>query len=173
MTAEEIKKVKEKRNSKIKNCVGVIEGYKWLKKKKWLNVGQEITNHQYRRIIRQLNKELIEELFRRGSVEFPWGLGKLQVRKEKSRISFKDGKIDTNLNIDWGKTVKLWSQDKEAHKNKTLVKCDCKYLYHIFYTKKETANFKNRIYYKLRLVREVYKRMRDKIDNNELEAFLI
>lgn len=168
MTIDEIKKVKGKREYKIKNCIGVRDAYRWFRKKE-----KGISEHQYRRIVRQLNKELIEELFRKGDIDFPWGLGKLQVRKEKSKIFLKDGKVETNLGIDWGKTVELWSQDEEAHKNKTLIKCDCKYLYHIFYTKRETANFKNRIYYKLRLVREVYKRMREKIDNNELEAFLI
>lgn len=75
--------------------------------------------------------------------------------------------------IDWGETLKLWTEDEEARKNKILLRREQKYNYHIFYSKKHLGNFKNRIYYKMRIVRTVYKRMIEKLNNNELEAFLI
>jgi len=77
MTPEEIKKVKEKRRTKIKNCIGVIEGYHWLKKNKQIGIKQNISKHQYRRIIRECNKDFIETLLNKGIVSIPYGLGKL------------------------------------------------------------------------------------------------
>ena len=32
-----------------------------------------------------------------------------------------DGKLKTNLPIDWNKTLELWYEDEESYKNKTLI----------------------------------------------------
>ena len=54
-------------------------------------------------------------------VTFPHRMGTLEARKIKSSISFKDGKLKTNLPVDWDKTLKLWYEDVESFNNKTLI----------------------------------------------------
>nr|DAU83974.1 MAG TPA: hypothetical protein [Crassvirales sp.] len=50
-------------------------------------------------------------------------MGTLEVRKIERNIRIgKDGEIITNLPIDWDSTLKLWYEDEESYKNKTIVR---------------------------------------------------
>jgi hypothetical protein len=42
----------------------------------------------------------------------PHRLGRLEVRKNAASITIKDGKVKTNLPIDWDATLKLWFEDE-------------------------------------------------------------
>lgn len=42
-------------------------------------------------------------------------MGRLEIRKYDARITLQEGKVVTNLPIDWDKTLKLWSEDEEAY----------------------------------------------------------
>jgi len=41
-------------------------------------------------------------------------MGTLEVRKRPTRVAIVDGKLVTNLPIDWDATLKLWYEDEES-----------------------------------------------------------
>jgi hypothetical protein len=59
----------------------------------------------------------------------------LELRKYDASIKIVDGKVKTNLPIDWDKTLKLWYEDEEAYKQRTLIKMEEKEIYKVHYNK--------------------------------------
>ena len=102
----------------------------------------------------------------------PYRLGRLEVRKYNATIAIHDNKIKTNLPIDWNKTLKLWYEDKESYKNKTLIKAEEKELYKIYYNRK-LARYNNKSYYQFTLNRELKKKLKQNIKEGKIDAFLI
>ena len=51
-------------------------------------------------------------------------MGRLEVRKFEPIIRFDDNKLTVRLPIDWDRTLKLWSEDEEAYKERTLIKME-------------------------------------------------
>lgn len=45
MTREELLKLNEPRKHKVTNSVGIYSAYKWLRKRKWTDIGQRLTEH--------------------------------------------------------------------------------------------------------------------------------
>ena len=119
-----IKKVKESRSHKVTQSIGVYDAYKWIRKNKWLNIGRPLTEHEFYNIIRRMNNYLAESLILGNDITLPNRMGRLELRKYDVRFSFKDGKVRSNLPIDWDKTLKLWHEDEEAYRDKTLVKIE-------------------------------------------------
>jgi len=62
-------------------------------------------------------------------------MGSLEIRKKPSRISIVDGKLVTNLPIDWDATLRLWYEDKESFDNKTFVRVENEEIYKVYYNK--------------------------------------
>lgn len=120
--------------------------------KKSLNVDE----HTFGQIIKTVNGLLAERVINGLEVNLPSKMGKLELRKFKTKVKLKDGKIVTNKPIDWRETLNLWEEDEEAKKNKTLVRHDTDFVYRIVY-KVDSANYKNKSFYKLSLSRR-YKR---------------
>ena len=83
----------------------------------------------------------------------------------------KDNKIKTYMPIDWDATLKLWYEDAESYKNKTLVKKEEKEYFRIKYDKTR-ADYNNKSFYKLEPNRELKLRLKEKIRNKEIDAFL-
>lgn len=74
------------------------------------------------KIIQDVGKEINEHVSMGNAIDFPLGFGKLIVLKYKKKPVFdEEGNLKTHYYIDWQKTMKLWYEDPEAHKNKTLV----------------------------------------------------
>ena len=99
-------------------------------------------------------------------------MGKIELRKYNARIKFEDGKLKTNLPINWDRTLKLWYDDPESKANKTLVRQEPKQLFTIFYNKKR-ADYNNKSFYQFTPIREFRKELSTKIKNNEIDAFLM
>lgn len=167
-----VKNVSNSRHHSVKGSLGVYDAYKYIRKNKWFNIGRPLTEKEFYSIIRTVNNYLAEELNNGNDVNLPLRMGKIEVRKRKARISIVDGKIKTNLPIDWTATFKLWYEDEEAYKNKTLLRIEEKELFRVRYNK-EKANYKNQMFYQFIPNREIKKQLKYNIKNKGLDAFIL
>lgn len=100
----------------------------------------------------------------------PHRLGTIELRKYDTRVSFCDGKLITNLPIDWDRTLKLWSEDEEAYKERTLVKMEEKEIFKVFYNKR-TANYENKSFMQFEVNRDLKRRLKQRIKSKAVDAF--
>lgn len=163
-------KAKGKKKFKVRNSYGTKQGWRWFKKNKWLG-GEPVTEKQFGTIIRSIDEYLLERLLEGHDVIFPHKMGKLELRKSPRRIEFKDGKLNTNLPVDWEKTLKLWHCDEKALNDKILIRKEYKEIFRIIYNK-SSANYNNKVFYQFTPHRSVKKALSTKIENNEIDAFL-
>lgn len=168
----QVLKVENQRKYKITNSVGTRDAYKWIRRNKWFDIGQSISEHDFYTIIRSINNYLAECLSRGEDVVLPKRLGRLEIRKFDAKIEIQDGKVKTNLPIDWDKTLKLWSDDEKAYKERTLIKMEEKEIYKIFYNK-QLANYNNKSFYSFKINRVLKKKLSDNIKDGAIDAFTI
>lgn len=167
-----ILKINGPRKHRVTNSNGVYDAYKYLRKNKWLGIGSPLTEHEFYTIVRQVNNCLADELLRGQDIVLPHRLGRIELRKYDVRMSFKDGKLKTNLPVDWDRTLKLWSEDEEAYKERTLVKMEEKEIFKVFYNKR-TANFQNKSFMEFEVNRDLKGRLKQKIKSGAIDAFKI
>ena len=165
-------KVDHSRNHKVKNSIGVYDIYKHIRKNKWYDIGQPITEHQFYTIIRQVNNVLADNLLKGNDIVFPNKMGRLEVRKFKPIIRFDNNKLTVRLPIDWDRTLKLWSEDEEAYKERTLVKMEEKEIFKVCYNKTR-ADFPNKGFYQLQINRDLKTALKKKIKLGNFDAFLL
>ena len=165
-------KVDHSRNHKVKNSIGVYDIYKHIRKNKWYDIGQPITEHQFYTIIRQVNNVLADNLLKGNDIVFPNKMGRLEVRKFEPIIRFEDNKLTVRLPIDWDRTLKLWSEDEEAYKERTLVKMEEKEIFKVCYNKTR-ADFPNKGFYQLQINRDLKIALKKKIKLGNFDAFLL
>ena len=165
-------KVDHSRNHKVKNSIGVYDIYKHIRKNKWYDIGQPITEHQFYTIIRQVNNVLADNLLKGNDIVFPNKMGRLEVRKFEPIIRFDDNKLTVRLPIDWDRTLKLWLEDEEAYKERTLVKMEEKEIFKICYNKTR-ADFPNKGFYQLQINRDLKIALKKKIKLGNFDAFLL
>ena len=165
-------KVDHSRNHKVKNSIGVYDIYKHIRKNKWYDIGQPITEHQFYTIIRQVNNILADNLLKGNDIVFPNKMGRLEVRKFEPIIRFDDNKLTVRLPIDWDRTLKLWSEDEEAYKERTLVKMEEKEIFKVCYNKTR-ADFQNKGFYQLQINRDLKIALKKKIKLGNFDAFLL
>ena len=166
-----IQHLQENRTHKITNSLGVYDAYKYIRKNKWFNIGRPLTEHEFYQIIRRINNYLAEELINGNDVIFPNRMGKLELRKRNSLpIIDKNGNLKVTYAIDWDNTLKLWYEDEEALNNKTLVRLPERNIFRIKYNK-NTANYNNKSFMEFQVNRNIKVRLKQKIKNNEIDAF--
>lgn len=167
-----IKRVNEPRIHKVKNSYGVYDGFKYYRKNRPKEHKYVLTESQYFSIIRRVNELLGEALINGEDVTLPYRLGRLEVRKYEARITTDGKKVRTNLPIDWDRTLKLWYEDKESYKNKTLIKVEEKEIYKVYYNR-NVADFTNKAFYQFDVNRELKRRLKQNIKEGKLDAFII
>lgn len=165
-----ILKIDKPRKHKIRNSIGVYDAYKYLRKNKWKDVGRRLTEHEFYTIIRKINNLLADELLNGNDITLPSMMGKLELRKYDSKIYIKDGKVKSNLPIDWDSTLKLWSEDEEAFKNKSLIKMEEKELFKVLYNKSR-ASYENKSFYAFEVNRDLKVKLKQKIKSGAIDAF--
>lgn len=165
-------KARTKKKFKVSNSYGTKQVWRWIKKNNWLDIGQEITEKEFGAIIREVNKELVNSLFEGHDIVLPHRMGRIEIRKYKPKIEYKDGKIRTNLPVNWCRTLEYWHNDPEAHKNKVLIRQEVKEVFRIMYVKK-SANYINKVFYQLIPHRDVKVELSRRIKENKIDAFLI
>ena len=159
------------RTHKITNSLGVYDAYKYIRKNKWFNIGRPLTEHEFYQIIRRVNNYLAEELVNGNDITFPNRMGKLELRKRNSLpVIDKNGNLKVTYAIDWDSTLKLWYDDEEAFNNKTLVRLPERSIFRVKYNK-DTANYKNKSFMEFQINRDIKTRLKQKIKNNEIDAF--
>ena len=179
---EEYKKWKEFRTSvchlneyrthKVSGSLGVYDAYKFLRKRKWLNIGRPLTEHEFYSIIRKVNDYLADSFLHGNDIKLPHRMGRIELRKYDVRVSFDGEKVKTNLPIDWDRTLKLWYEDEEAYENKTLVKVEEKEIFKVYYNR-QLADYNNQSFYEFNVNRELKKRLKQRIKEGKLDAFKI
>lgn len=167
----EVLKVDKPRVHRIKNSLGVYDGYKWLRKNKWLDVGP-ISEHDYYAIIRAVNKVLMLKFLITGSIKLPERMGEITLRKYPAKITLKNGKIQTNLPIDWDATLHLWSEDKDSYDNRILIRAEEKEIFKVLYDKSK-ALYNNKSFYNFELNRDIKVALKRKLKKGLLDAFML
>ena len=165
-------KVDHSRNHKVKNSIGVYDIYKHIRKNKWYDIGQPITEHQFYTIIRQVNNVLADNLLKGNDIVFPNKMGRLEVRKFEPIIRFDDNKLTVRLPIDWDRTLKLWSEDEEAYKERTLIKMEEKEIFKVYYNRIK-ADYNNKSFYEFAVNRDLKRRLKQRIKSGNFDAFKI
>ena len=74
--------------------------------------------------------------------------------------------------IDWDRTLKLWYEDKEAFKNKTLIKVEEKEIYKVYYNR-NIAEYKNKSFYQFNINKDLKRKLKQTIKEGSLDAFMI
>lgn len=166
-----IKRVSEHRERKVTNSYGGKDAYKWYRENISEDPKEAVTLVQYLKIIRETNNRLREYIANGEDIKFPAEMGALELKKIKSYVGFKDGKLKTNLLIDWDKTLDLWAEDEESRLNKQLVRYVDKYRFKVIYNK-EKAKYVNKSYYQFGVNRGLKMLLRNNIRDNKIDAFL-
>lgn len=163
--------LKEHRTHKVTNSLGVYDAYKYIRKNKWFNIGRPLAEQEFYKIIRKVNKYLAEELINGNDVVFPNRMGKLELRKRNALpVIDKNNKLKVTYAIDWDKTLKLWYEDEQAFNEKTLIRIPERNIFRVKYNK-STANYKNKSFMEFQVNRNIKTRLKQKIKNNEIDAF--
>ena len=166
-----IKKVNEPRKHKVNNSLGVYDAYKFLRKRKWDDIGRCLTEHEFYSIIRKVNDYLADSFLHGNDIKLPHRMGRIELRKYDVRVSLDGEKVKTNLPIDWNRTLKLWYEDNEAFKQRTLIKVENNDLFKILYNKNR-AKFNNKCFYEFQVNRDIKQRLKKNIKLNRIDAFL-
>lgn len=159
------------RTHKITDSLGVYDAYKYIRKHKWFNISRPLTEHEFYQIIRRVNNYLAEELVNGNDIIFPNRMGKLELRKRNSLpVIDKNGSLKVTYAIDWDSTLKLWYNDEEAFNNKTLIRLPERSIFKVKYNK-DSANYENKSFMEFQINRDIKTRLKQKIKNNEIDAF--
>ena len=165
-----IKKVNQPRKYKVRNSWGVYDGYKYYRKNKPDSKEYILTESQYFAIIRKINLHLVDELLLSHDVRLPKSMGTIEIRKYDRIMRLgKDGKIHTNLPIDWDKTLKLWYEDEEAFKDKTLVRVEETEIFKVYYSRR-SATYNNNFYYEFLFNKDLKVRLKQRIKEGLIDA---
>lgn len=165
-----ILKVNGPRKHKINNSFGVYDAYKFIRKNKWFDIGGPISEHDFYSIIRTINNYLAELLSRGHDINLPCQMGRLEIRKYDAKITLQGDRVITNLPIDWNKTLKLWSEDEDAYKERTLIKMEEKEIFKVYYNRGK-ANYTNKSFFAFDINRELKKKLNHRIKEGRLDAF--
>lgn len=160
---------KGNRNVLVTNSWGVYQAYKLIRKNGWYNIGRPLKEKEFYAIVRGINKLLAENIINGETVRFPERMGFLELRKWEKGVSIVNGRLKVNYPIDWGETWKLWYNDQEAFKNKTLLRDEKKDIYSVRYVK-NNANYENKLFYQFVLNRKIKKRLKVNIKNDKIDT---
>lgn len=131
---------------KVRDSVGVYDMYKYIRKNHWYDIGRPVTEKEFYSIVRSINRLMADEISSGNTINFPSRMGKLELRKYKAGAFMVDGKLRITYPIDWGGTLNLWREDEEARKNKTTLRHQNEWVYHIRYVKHD-ATYENKLFY--------------------------
>lgn len=162
---DKIKKVSEPREHKITNCYGIADAYRFYRQehKELKNL---LNNTDYRKLIDQVNLEIVEALLSTGEVKFPLEVGTLRIYKRESKPKIVDGELVYYAPINWRKTLELWEKDPTSKVAKTLVKRNPGDVYSIRY-RHRYHNLKNKEYMMFRPNRSLKQALQKRILENK------
>lgn len=162
-----IKRSNTKKEHKITASLGMREAFRYYTKK-----SKSLNEKDFRRVIRYINSLLQESLASGEDINLPCRMGRLELRKFKTSVSFRDGKMITNLPIDWDETLNLWYEDRESFKEKRKVRMEVPEVFRVYY-KKSTANYNNKSFFTFKVNRDLKQKLKTNIINKKVDAFLV
>ena len=168
---KEVKKVNKERHHKVTNSYGSKDAFHYYRKIKPTDSKYVLTDCQYLNIIRSINNELREKLINGDDVLLPEKMGRLELRKTPTKIKFVNGKVKSNLCIDWDATLKLWYDNPVCRNKKQLIKQEVSETFKIHYSKAK-ANYNNKTFYEFRPNRTLKLGLKDNIKQNKIDAFI-
>lgn len=154
----------------VNNSWGVYDYYKYYRHNRPRDKSYyKMNEYQYYKLIRTVNEYLVDILLDNARVEFPDRLGELLIINKPAKVAFKDGKLVTNRPINWDATLRLWFEDPQAEKNKTLIRWDTDNLVNIIY-RKSNATFRNKAFYEFQVIRRIKQRLSSLIAEKTFET---
>lgn len=162
-------KANTKKQAKVRGSYGVYDAYKHIRRNKWYDIGRPVTEKEFYSIIRGVNKLLADEIALGHKVTFPSRMGYLELRKVENGVSIVDGKLKITYPINWDETLRLWFEDEEAKKKKTLVRDESKFRYRVRYNKYD-ATYENKSFYQFDLNRFIKQKLKDNIKSNKTDT---
>lgn len=165
-----IKKGNHPKQYRIRNSLGVYDAYKYYRKNKPDSKEFILSESQYFSIIRKINLLLVESLLQGNDVKLPKSMGTIEIRKYERRVRIgKDGKVYTNLPVNWDATLQLWYEDPEAYRDRILVRIEEPEIFKVYYNR-ESATFNNKSYYEFVFNRDLKIRLKQKIKQGHIDA---
>lgn len=162
-------KTEAPKKAKINNSWGVYDAYKAIRKHQWYDIGRPLKEHEFYAIIRGINDLFAEEIANGKEMVFPGRMGKLELRKVQRGVSIVDGKLRNTYPINWDETIRLWYEDEEARKNKTLLRNESDYMYFVKYNKFGTI-YENQSFYEFTLNRFIKKALKKNIEKGKIDT---
>lgn len=158
-----------KKKNKVRNSFGIYDCYKYIRKNRWYNIGRPLKEHEFYSIIRNINNLLAKELANGNDIHFPHGMGVLELRKFPRGVKIIDGRLVNTYPVDWRSTLKLWHEDEEAKRDKSLIRFENKYIYKVVYNKYK-ANYENQCFYEFDLNRFIKLALKDNINKGKTDS---
>lgn len=158
-----------RKEHKVKGSVGVYDMYKHIRRNGWYNIGRPVTEKEFYAIVRGVNKLLADEIALGHTVVFPERMGKLEMRKLKRGAFLVDNKLKITYPVNWNDTLRLWYEDEEARKKKTLIRNENEWVYYVKYCKWH-ANYENKEFYQFKLNSFIKWAMRDNIKSGKTDT---
>lgn len=124
----------------------------------------------WKRLVRALNEELVEDLLAGRLIKLPHRMGSLSIRRKDRKVKIgDDGKPYVNTPIDWGATVRLWSEDEDARARKVLLRHESRHVYAVLWTKDNISYLRtNRIFF--RVARPVKLKIKERLKDDDIDC---
>lgn len=167
-TIDEIKRVKGPR-AKHTPLIRMQALYKLCKP----TLPEGVDYKAWRKITTALASVMADDVLNGLIVTLPRKMGLISLRRKPRVVKIgEDGKPKVNTPVDWGATVKLWSEDEDARLRKVMVHHDSRNVYSIMYTKEGSAFlYDNRVSFKP--VRTLKLRLKERLKDGELDCLLM
>lgn len=165
----QVQKKHTQKQAKVRGSWGVYDIYKHIRRSGWSGIDTPLTEHDFYTIIRSVNTMLADNISKGVVVVFPERMGKLELRKQQRGVGIVDGKLKITYPVDWGETVRLWYEDEESRRNKTLLRNESKEVYQIKYDK-YPANYENKLFYEFCVNRNIKKALKCNIQQGKIET---
>lgn len=162
------RKARDPKTAKVNHSWGVYDAYKLIRKHQWFDIGRPLKEHEFYSIIRKVNKLFAAEVANGGEFTFPSRMGKLEIRRSVRGVSIVEGKLKNTYGIDWRNTLKLWYDNEEARREKTLVRWEND-IYHVRYNK-FTANYENQSFYQFETNRFLKKALQENVKQGKIDT---
>lgn len=160
------------RKHKVTNSWGTYDYYKYYRRSKPAGKKYVLTESQFYAIIRKVNQEIVDHLLTYSSVPLPFKFGELIIQKfDKTPRINERGELVHNTCIDWGETLRLWYEDDEAFREKTLVYMTTTSQYKVLFYKAK-AMFPYQGFYEFKLNSTARQILSKKIKNGEIDGFM-
>lgn len=155
---------------KIRNCWGIYQAYKHIRKNGWYDIGRPLKQHEFYSVIRSINNLLSKEIANGSVVTFPHKMGRLELQKYYVKVWIDDkGKLHNTYPVNWYDTLKLWYEDEEARIKKILVRNEYPWIYHVKYRKKR-ATYENKQFYQFCLNTFIKRELRKNIKQGKVDT---